>query len=148
MFRGQDLSTGRPHLKRWRYLATRDVPDIDNARALWEHDEWDPDAKAWRETVKTIEWETNQAAKGAQAIDGWHRSHSLQSVAIRMGLKKPPADLERLEQTYGENCAFLEGSQQRLQEIEQGGPQKRLVYQRKLEREGEEILKAKRYVGG
>ena len=29
----------------------------------------DPDAKAWRETLKAIEWETAQVAKNAEAIE-------------------------------------------------------------------------------
>ena len=69
--------------------------------ALSEQDQWDPDAKTWRETRKTVEWETNQVAKAAAAVAEWHRRHPVQSLAIRAGLKKVPADLERLEQTQG-----------------------------------------------
>jgi hypothetical protein len=105
----------------------------------------DPDAKAWRETRKTIEWETGQVARSAAAIE--HRKHPVQARALRTGLKKSPADLQRLEQTHAESIRFLEGSQRRLAELEQAWPKKRLAYQQQLEREGEEIRKAKRLLG-
>ena len=114
---------------------------------LWEQDQWDPDAKAWRETLKTIEWETGQVARSAAAIEEWRRKHPVQALALRAGLKKPPADLQRLEQTHAETIRFLEGSQRRLAELEQAWPKKRLAYQQQLEREGEEITKAKRFLG-
>ena len=50
------------------------------------------DAKAWRETRKTIEWDTGQVAKAAAAIEEWRRQHPVQALALRTGLKKPPAD--------------------------------------------------------
>jgi hypothetical protein len=103
--------------------------------------------KAWRETLKTIEWETGQVARSVTAIEEWHRKHPVQALALRTGLKKPPADLQRLEQTHAETVRFLKGSERRLAELEQAWPQKRLAYEQKLEREGEEIIKAKRYMG-
>src|SRR3954463_14041097 len=42
-FRGQGPIDRETILKRWRYLATREVPDVTNARAVWEQDQWDPD---------------------------------------------------------------------------------------------------------
>ena len=147
VFRGQGPINREAILKRWRYLAGKEVPDIENARAYWEQDQWDPDAKAWRETRKTIEWETGQVARSAAAIEEWRRKHPVQALALRSGLKKPPADLQRLEQTHAETVHFLEGSQRRLAELEQAWPKKRLAYQQQLEREGEEIRKAKRFLG-
>ena len=147
VFRGKGPLHREATLKRWRYLATREVPDVENARAYWEQDQWDPDAKAWRETRKTIEWETGQVARSAAAIEEWRRKHPVQALALRTGLKKPPADLQRLEQTHAETVRFLEGSQRRLAELEQAWPKKRLAYQQQLEREGEEIRKAKRFLG-
>ncbi|HEY6291041.1 MAG TPA: MobQ family relaxase [Terriglobia bacterium] len=147
VFHGQGPLHRESTLKRWRHLATRDVPDVQNARAIWEQDQWDPDAKAWRETWKTVEWETDQAARSAAAVEDWHRKHPVQGLVVRTGLKKPSADLRRLEQTHAESIRFLEGSQRRLAELEQAWPKKRLVYQRQLEREGEEIRKAKQCLG-
>jgi hypothetical protein len=147
VFRGQGPLHRETILKRWRYLATREVPDVANARALWEQDQWDPDAKAWRETRKTIEWETGQVGTAAAAIEEWRRKHPVQALAIRSGLKRPPADLQRLEQTHAESIRFLAGSQRQLNELEQAWPKKRLIYQQQLEREGEEIRKAKRFLG-
>ena len=147
VFRGKGPLNREATLKRWRYLATREVPDVANARAYWEQDQWDADAKAWRETLKTIEWETGQVARAAAAIEEWRRKHPVQALAIRTGLKKPPADLQRLEQTHAETVRFLEGSQRRLAELEQAWPKKRLAYQQQLELEGEEIRKAKRFWG-
>jgi hypothetical protein len=48
VFRGQGPIQREATLNRWRYLATREVPDVENAQALWERNQWDPDAKAWR----------------------------------------------------------------------------------------------------
>jgi hypothetical protein len=147
VFRGKGPLHREATLKRWRYLATKEIPDIANARALWEQDQWDPDAKAWRETRKTVEWETNQVVRAGAAVAEWHRQHPVQSLALRTGLKKPAAELQRLDQTHAENIRFLEGSQRRLAELEQAWPKKRLVYVQQLEREGEEIIKAKRFLG-
>jgi hypothetical protein len=147
VFRGQGPIHREATLKRWRYLAPREVPDVENARALWEHDQWDPDAKAWRETHKTIEWETSHVARVAAAVEEWHRKHPVQSLVLRTGLKKPPAALQRLAQAHTESMRFLQGSQRRLEELEQAWPKKRLIYQQQLEQEGEEIRKAKRFLG-
>src|SRR3954449_12309002 len=76
-------------LKLWRYLATQEIPNVENARAYWEQSQWDPDAKAWRETLKTIEWESSQVARGTAAIQEWRRKHPVQTLALRTGLKKP-----------------------------------------------------------
>jgi hypothetical protein len=147
VFRGQGPLNREATLKRWRYLASQKVPDVSDARAIWERDQWDPDAKAWRETVKTIEWETNQVTRAATAVAEWHRRHPVRSLALRTGLKKrPPVDLQRLEDTYAQNAHFLAGSQRQLKELEQGWAKKRVTYQQQLEREGEEIRKAKRFL--
>jgi hypothetical protein len=91
--------------------------------------------------------ETAQVARAATAVEEWSRKHPVQALALRTGLKKPPADLQRLEQTHAETVRFLEGSRHRLADLEQAWPKKRLAYQQQLEREGEEIRKAKRYLG-
>jgi hypothetical protein len=144
-FRGKGPMHREATLKHWRYLATREVPEVANARAYWEQDQWDPHAKAWRETVKTIEWETGQVARAAAAVEEWRRKHPVQALALR--LKKPPADLRRLEQTHAEAVRFLEGSQRRLAELERTWSTNRTAYERKLELEGKEITLAKRYMG-
>ena len=41
VFRGKGPLHREATLKRWRYLATREVPDVANARAYWEQDQWD-----------------------------------------------------------------------------------------------------------
>jgi MobA/MobL family len=147
VFRGQGPLNREAILKRWRYLATREIPDVTNARAYWEQDQWDADAKAWRETLKTIEWETGQVARAAAAIEEWHRKHPVQSLAIRTGLKKPPADLRRLEQTHSESTRFLEGSQRRVAALERTWSANKPAYERKLELEGKEIIQAKKFLG-
>jgi hypothetical protein len=146
-FRGKGLVHREATLKRWRYLVTRQVPDVANARVYWEQDQWDPDAKAWRETRKTIEWETAQVARAAAAVEEWRRKHPVVALALRTGLKKPPADLQRLEQTHAESIRFLDGSQRRLAELERTWSTNRPAYERKLELEGKEITLAKRYMG-
>jgi len=95
VFRGKGPLRREATLKRWRYLATPEVPDVENARAYWEQSPWDPDAKAWRETIKTIEWGTGQVTR-APAQGARHSS----------GVKKAPADLQRLEQTNAKPAAF------------------------------------------
>ena len=145
-FRGKGPLHREATLKRWRYLATREVPEVENARAYWEQDQWDPDAKAWRETRKTIEWETGQVARAAAAIEEWRRKHPVQALALRTGLKKVPADLRRLEQTHSEATRFLEGSQRKLAEIERTWSTNRPAYKRKLELQGKEIIQAKRFL--
>lgn len=147
VFRGKEPIHRNATLARWRYLATKEVPDSDNARALWERDQFDPDAKAWHETLKTIEWETEQVASNGTAVEQWHRQHPVQTLAIRAGLKKLPADLQQLKYQHAQSVRFLEGSQRRLAQIEHAWPTKRLAYEQKLQREGEAIREAKRYLG-
>jgi hypothetical protein len=147
-FRGKGPLHREATLNRWRYLATREVPAVENARAYWEQDQWDPDAKAWRETRKTIEWETGQVVRAAAAaIEEWRQKHPIQALALRTGLKKAPADLQRLEQTHAKSIRFLEGSHRRLAELERAWSAARPAYERKLELESKEITLAKRYMG-
>jgi hypothetical protein len=47
-FHGTDPRTQQTIMDRWRVAAARDIPQVENARDLWEKDQWDPDAKAWR----------------------------------------------------------------------------------------------------
>jgi len=144
-FRGQSKRGQETILNRWRYLASKQIPEVANARAIWEQDPIDPDAKAWRETQSTIEWESQQVAQSAQAVTDWHRAHVVQSFLVRTGLMKPPGGLQQLEQQHGSTARFLEGSQRRLQELEQAWSKKgRVVYQQQLEREGGEIVAARR----
>lgn len=133
-------------LKRWRHLADKEIPQIEDARALWEQDQWDPDAKVWRETRNTIDWETKQLTKAVQAVEDWHHAHPVQSLVIRAGLKKTPTDLQWLEQRSGESARFLEGSQRRLEELEQAWSKKQTQYEQQLEREGEQIGEARKYL--
>jgi len=93
---------------------------------------------------RSPQWETGQVARGAAAIEEWHRKHPVQALAIRPGLKKSPADLQRLEQTHAESIRFLQGSQRRLAELERTWAVNRPTYERKLELEGEEVVEAKR----
>ena len=146
VFRGQSRMGQESILKRWRRLASKEIPQVEDARMLWEQDQWDPDAKAWRETRNTIDWETKQLAKADQAVEDWHHAHPLQSLVIRAGLKKTPTDLQWLEQRSGENSRFLGGSQRRLEEFEQAWSKKQPQYERQLERESEQIREAQKYL--
>jgi len=146
VFHGQSRMGQESILKRWRHLAGKEIPQIEDARAHWEQDQWDPDAKAWRETRNAIDWQTKQLTKAAQAVEDWHRTHPVQSLIIRAGLKKTPTDLQWLEQRSGENARFLEGSQRRLEELEQAWSKKQPQYEQQLEREGEQIQEARKYL--
>jgi hypothetical protein len=146
VFRGQSRMGQESILKRWRNLASKEIPQVEDARTLWEQDQWDPDAKAWRETRNTIDWEAKQLVKADQAVEDWHHAHPVQSLVIRAGLKKTPTDLQWLEQRSGENARFLEGSQRRLEELEQAWSKKQPQYERQIERESEQILEARKYL--
>ncbi len=146
-FRGQSPTKREATLRHWRDLAGREIPQVENARMLWEHDQWDPDAKAWRETCNTIDRESQRVVQIARDIETWRRSHAVQSFGYRAGLLQKPGDLEWLEQEHANSVRFLEGSQRRLKELELAWFKNRGVYQQKLEQEGEEIRKARRFLG-
>jgi hypothetical protein len=134
-------------LSRWRHLASLEVPDVAHARALWEQDQFDGGAKAWRETRRTIEWESRQIAESEQAIANWHRVHPVQSLALRTGLLRTPASLRQLIDQRATNARFLEASHEHLREQEQTwDTRQRVAYQQQLEALGAEIQQARKYV--
>src|SRR5690606_27709256 len=106
-------------LSRWRHLASRSIPDIRNARSLWERDERDPEANAWRATRSAIEAYTGDLSRAAGAINRWYEAHPVQAALLWAGLKKKPADLRQLEHQHADRVKFLEASQRRLQEHEE-----------------------------
>ena len=143
MFRGQEASTGKLRSNAGGiWLPGR--PDVANARAYWEQDQWD---QGLARNPEDHRMRDRPGRQGVAEIEEWCRKHPVQTLGICTGLKKPPADLQRLEQTHAESIRFVEGSQRRLAELEQASPKKRLVYHQQLEREGEEIIKAKRLLG-
>jgi hypothetical protein len=146
-FRGKGPLHRDATLRHWRFLASQEIPDIAQAREIWERDRLDPDAKAWRETQNTIRWEKGQVAGAAQAVAEWRRKHPLQAIAVRTGLKKAPEELQYLEEAHAQSARFLEGSQRRLKELEQAWVKNRPHYEQQLEREGQEILNARKYTG-
>jgi hypothetical protein len=145
-FRGKSPSSRQATLQRWRYLANQEIPQPENARALWEQDPRDPDARAWRETRSAIQIESQRVAQSAREIETWRRSHSVQAFGVQAGLLRKPGDLDQLEQEYANSVRFLEASQQRLRELELDWHSNRGVYQEKLERQGEEIRQTRRYL--
>lgn len=132
-FRGQSPTKREATLRQWRDLAAREIPQVENARALWEQDQWDPDAKAWRETSNTIKLESQRVVQIARDIETWRRSHAVQSFAFRAGLLQKPGDLDQLEQEHANSVRFLEGSQRRLKESELAWFKNRGVYQQQLD---------------
>ncbi len=110
VFQGMSQRAQQVVLDRWRATAAREIPQIEYARAIWEKDPWDPDAKAWRETRNTIQWETEQVEKSAQAVEGWHREHPVQSPVFRTGLKQKRHDLKWLEQEHAKSVRFLQAA--------------------------------------
>jgi hypothetical protein len=146
-FRGQSPMNREATLTHWRDLAGREIPQVENARMLWEQDPWDSDAKAWRETRNTMDRESQPVVQITGDIEAWRRSHAVQSFGFRVGLLQKPGDLGRLEQEYANSVRFLEGNQRRLEELEQAWFNNRGVYQQKLERQGDEIRKARRLLG-
>jgi hypothetical protein len=53
-------------LSRWRYQASRSIPDVRNARALWERDEHDPDAKAYGVPPRTCRERPERSTAGTR----------------------------------------------------------------------------------
>ena len=143
LFYGKSREQQKTLLRQWQALATQDIPRVDNARAIWEKDNWDQDAKAWRETRRTIDWESQEVHKNVQAIEGWYRAHPLQTLALRTGLMRTPAELGRLEEQYSQNARFLQGSRQKLEQLEQAWERKQPAYEQQLERRAGLITEAR-----
>ncbi len=143
LFKGSYHKTQESTLGRWDYLAGQDIPDVENAREIWENDRWDPDAKAWRETSRTIEWETEKVGKTEQAIEKWHDDHPVRSFLIDRGLQEKPAALESLEQEHSQAERFLEGSQRTLDKLENAWSDRQPDYEQKLESQGRQIEEAR-----
>jgi hypothetical protein len=142
-FHGLSQRAQQAVLDRWRAAAAQEIPQIESAREIWEKDPWAPDAKAWRETRNTIQWETEQVDKSAQAVEGWHREHPVRSLVLRTGLKQKRHDLKWLEQEYAKNVRFLAGNEKKLGQLERGWLKKRSEYEQQLERQAESIQEAR-----
>ena len=142
-FHGLQHRAQQTILDRWRMAAAKDIPRIENARKIWEQDQWEPDAKSWRETRNSLEWETAGVDKSAKALQEWHREHPVQSLVLRTGLKQKPHDLKWLEQEHAHNVQFLAESKRRLEKLEQDWLRKCPTYEQQLARQGEYILEAR-----
>jgi len=145
-FRGQPRSNQQSILEYWRSTAAQEIPKVENARALWEQDSSDRDAKAWREASRTVGWETKQVDKAAQAVQNWHREHPVKSLVIRTRLQKRPADLQWLEEEHAKNVRFLESNQKTLAGLEQAWREKQPQYEQKIERDSRYIEKIRGYL--
>jgi hypothetical protein len=77
-------------------------------------------------------------------VADWHGAHPVQSLILRTGLRKPHAALQQLERGHSNAMRFLEGSQRRLQDLEQAWSKKEPIYQQQLEQEGKAIQEARR----
>jgi hypothetical protein len=143
LFEGQSHRMQESILTQWKYLAGQEIQDIENAREIWENDRWDPDAKAWRETSRTIEWENQAVAKAAQAVEKWHDDHPVRSFLIDKGLQGKPAELESLEQEHSQAERFLQGSQKTLDKLERAWSDRLPEYEQKLESQGRQIEEAR-----
>jgi hypothetical protein len=132
-FHGKSRGHQETILHQWHVTATQDIPRVENARAIWEKDPWDQDAKAWREARNSIDREVQEVNKVVQAIKDWYRAHPWQSLGLRLGVMKTPVELGRLEQEYTQNVRFLKGGHQTLERLEQTWEQKRSAYEQHLE---------------
>jgi hypothetical protein len=142
-FYGKSQRSQQDLLDQWRITAARDIPQVENARKIWENDHWNPDSKAWRETRSSIQWETGKVEKNAKAVQDWHGKHPVQSLVLRTGLKQKPRDLQWLEQEHASSVRFLTGSQKSLAGLEQRWLETRPDYERKIERQGQSIQEAR-----
>jgi len=143
LFGGQSHNKQESTLRSWVELADREIPDVERAREIWEHDRWDPDAKAWRETSRTLEWEKEKVGKTEQAIENWYRDHPVKSLLVRAGIQNKPRELESLEQEHSQAERFLQGSQQTLDKLERSWSARQPEYEQKLENEGRQIEEAR-----
>ncbi len=142
-FHGKSREGQETILHQWRATAAQDIPRVESARAIWEKDPWDQEAKAWRETRNIIDWESQGVNKSMQAIEDWSRAHPWQSLALRVGIMKTPVELGRLERQYAQNLRLLKGTHQRLERLEQTWEQKQPAYERQLERRAASIQAAR-----
>ena len=142
-FKGSYHKTQESTLAGWRYLAGQEVPEIENAREIWENDRWEPGAQAWRETSRTVEWQTEAVNKTAKAVEKWHDDHPIRSFLIDKGLQEKPAALESLEQEHSQAERFLQGSQKTLDKLEHTWSARQPAYEQKLEKEGRQIEEAR-----
>jgi len=147
--RVEDLFRGKSHdgidqiLQGWRIWAQEEIPDIKNSREIWENDPREQDAKAWRETTHTLEWQTELLAKKAHAVEDWHDDHSIRSFLIDKGLQDKPPALETLEQEHSQLKQFVTSSQEHLDKLEQSWSDRQPEYEQKLENEGRQIEEAR-----
>ena len=118
-------------------------PNVENAREIWENERWEPGAQAWRETSRTIEWQTKAVDKTAQAVEKWHDDHPVRSFLIDKGLQEKPAALESLEQEHSQAERFLQGSQKTLDKLENAWSARQPAYEQKLESQGRQIEEAR-----
>jgi MobA/MobL family len=142
-FRGQSHSGQLRILEGWRYLGAQEKPDVEHARAIWEQDRWDPDAKAWRETSRTLEWEKEKVQKTERAVEDWYRHHPIKALLVRAGIQGKPRDLESLEQEHHQAERFLAGSQNTLEKLERSWTARQPEYEQKLETQGRSIKEAR-----
>ena len=138
-FRGSYHKMQESTLGGWKYLAAQDIPDVKDAREIWENDRWEPGAQAWRETSRTVEWQTEAVDKTAQAVEKWHDDHPVRSFLIDKGLQEKPATLESLEQEHHQAERFLEGSQRTIEKLEHTWSARQPAYEEKLENQGRQI---------
>jgi hypothetical protein len=142
-FYGKSQRSQQDLLNQWRVTAAKDIPQVENARKIWERDQWNPDAKAWRETRSSIQWQTGKVDATAKAVQEWHGKHPVQSFVLRTGLKQKPQDLQWLEQEHASSQRFLAGSQKSLAELEQRWLEKQPDYERQIERQGQSIQESR-----
>jgi len=143
LFQGNSYDKQESILRSWVELSDREIPDLGRAREIWEQDPGDRDAKAWRETSHTLEWETELLAKTANAEKDWHDHHPIRSFLIDKGLQDKPPALESLEQEHSQMKHFVASSQEHLDKLERGWSARQPEYEQKLENEGRQIEEAR-----
>jgi len=143
LFQGKSYDKQESILRSWVELSDREIPDLGRAREIWEQDPGDRDAKAWRETSHTLEWETELLAKTANAEKDWHDHHPIRSFLIDKRLQDKPPALESLEQEHSQMKHFVASSQEHLDKLEHSWSARQPEYEQKLENEGRQIEEAR-----
>lgn len=143
LFQGKSYDKQESILRSWVELSDQEIPDLGRAREFWEQDPGDRDAKAWRETSHTLEWETELLAKTANAVKDWHDHHPIRSFLLDRGLQDKPPALESLEQEHSQMKLFVASSQEHLDKLEHSWSVRQPEYEQKLEKEGRQIEEAR-----
>ena len=143
LFKGKSYDGINQMLQDWRSLAKQEVPDVRNAREIWENEPSNLESKAWRETSRSEEVKADQVRRTENRIEHWIEHHPIKAFLMRSGLKNRPPELQALDQELSQARRFLESTRQLLEKMEKNWNLKRPQYEQSLLKHGKEIEEAR-----